>query len=228
MHATGLPPDVPHTPPPPKRSRRGLWIGIVAAVLVLCLCCISLAVVIWVERDKIGLNNLFGTSVPSGQLFTDPASGISLYYPADWEYTNDNGVIVFASSQEILDNVNASPSSGAAMAIMTSLFDESNLPAGISSRDPLAILNYAASAQVSGSFTPLQQARTLTIGSYPAASGVYQTTNEYGQQEAAHLTVIIKAPQIILAAGICPLSELGARQPQFEGILKSIRFQPAE
>ncbi len=216
----------PPPPPPPQRSRKWLWIGLAAGAVVICLCCV-LAVVIFNFRTDIPLiSSFFPTATPASLYYTNPASGISLYYPASWVY-EDTGdassgyTAIFASSQAILDDINNVPSTGAAMAVITGLTSpDFGIPSSVDSSSASAVLDYLAS-QAFSDMTVLEGIRELTISGYPAAAGIYSVTNDDLSQSTLYLVAILRNEEIIMAYGVSPQSEWPQYRPLMDLMLNS-------
>jgi hypothetical protein len=225
LPATELPPPPP--PPPARRSRTGLWIGIGAAVLLLCLCCAAVVAGLIIFKDRIpGLSNLLGGALTPGLRYSNSSTGISLTYPADWAYSDEATTASFASSQDILDNIEQPLTQGAALVIINPLITTDVLPSDVSPGDPVAVLNYVLGNNVSNGMTPVESPHAYTISSYPAASGAYTDMGTNGVLQATYLTVIVKGSDVLLIVSITPQTEWPQRRPQFEGMLNSLQFVP--
>jgi hypothetical protein len=217
--------ELPPPPPPPAKSRTGLWIGIAIGVVVLCICCVLVVAGVLVYEGKIpGLSNLFGTSTASGLPYSNATTGISLTYPADWVYSDTTGTATFASSQDIIDNIQSPLTQGAALVIIDPLITTDTLPSDVNPNDALAVLTYILGNNVNSTMTPIESPHAYTISSYPAASGAYSDMGSNNVQQATYLTAIVKGTDVLLIVSITPQTEWTQRRPQFESMLASIRF----
>jgi hypothetical protein len=222
-----LPPPPP--PPPPAKSRTGLWIGIAIGVVVLCLCCVLVVAGVLIYTGKIPLlSNLLGISSSRGLQYSNTTTGISLTYPADWVYLDDTGSTTFASSQDIIDNIQKPLTQGAALVIINPLITTAVLPSDVSPTDAVAVLNYIMGNNVTSGMTPVENPHAYIISTYPAASGVYSDTGSNGVQQATYMTVIVKGANVLLIISITPQGEWSQRRPQFEGMLNSLSFAPGK
>lgn len=216
----------PPPPPPPKRSHKGLWIGLGIAVVVVCLCCIVLIVGVYFFQLNVPvISNFFPSPTPTGLPYNNPAAGISLTYPATWQFSDSgdatNGfTIIFASSADILKDPTSSPKTGAALAIITNLMKTSDVTFTVDASSMGSVVDYIAStyfSNVSGG----QNLRTFTLNGNPAASGVYTMTNTSGAASTAYLITVLRNTEIILFFGVCPQTEWSQYQSAFDTIVNS-------
>jgi hypothetical protein len=216
----------PPPPPPPRRSRKGLWIGLAIAVIVLCLCCIVLVAGVYFFQINIPvLSNFFPSPTPTGLFYSNPQAGISLTYPATWQYSDSgdasNGfTIIFASSADVLKDSTNAPTSGAAMAIITNILTTGDLSFPVDANSMGAVVDYIATTYFNN-ITGGQNLRTFTLNGNPAASGVYTLTDTSGPPSNAYLTAVLRGAEIILFFGVCPQTEWSKYQSAFESIVNS-------
>jgi hypothetical protein len=216
----------PPPPPPPQRSRKGLWIGLGIGAVVLCLCCIVVLVVVYIYKQNIPfVSSFFPTPTPTGLLYENPSAGISLTYPATWQYAESGDAtygytIIFASSADILNDSTNSPQSGAALAIMTNILTTSDLSFTVDSSTMGSVVDYIATTYFSN-ISGGTNSRTFQLSGFPAASGVYTLTNSTGAPSSAYLITVLRNTEIILFFGVCPQSEWSQHQPAFDSIVNS-------
>ncbi len=220
------PREAPPPPPPPRKSKTGLTIGIVAGVIVVCLCCVAGGVAIYFERDQIA--SLFPSATPEGVLYNNDNMGISLRYPTGWILEESEGGVVFASSQEIIDS-NDFPASGAGFIVLR---DQAFLLAFTGDvSTPTAILEQIAdpaSGFLGEAGDGMEPARSFTVQGYPAASAPYPVPSSIGGTDLVEYVIVIlpdDTPLIII--GVCPQSEWTMHRPTFDGILTSLEIRPA-
>jgi len=213
-------------PPPPQRSRKGLWIGLAIGAVVLCLCCIVIVVGASFFGQNIPLiSDFFPSPTPNGLFYNNPSAGISLTYPATWQYSEQgdaaNGyLLIFASSADILNSTSNSLQTGAEMVIVTNALATSDLPFTVDASSMGSVVDYIAtdtSTNISGG----ENLRTFTLSGYPAASGVYSLANDTGGPSAAYITAVLRNDQIVVFFGVCPQTEWSQHQPSFDSIVNS-------
>jgi hypothetical protein len=228
MNENLAPLEAPPPPPPPRKSKTGLIVGIVAGVLVLCLCCVAVGVVIYVERNNIpAISGLFATPTPQGVSYSSSSMNLSLYYPPSWTYEESDGAVVFATSQNVIDSSDF-PASGAALAILRDESILSSLATGVDASSPEQILS--ALLDPNSSFfgdlgTVLEPVRSYVLGGNPAASAAYTFTSTGSPVLVGYFAVIVPAGTPIIIIGICPQSEWATHHPTFDGILASMDIQ---
>ncbi len=227
--ASYAPPPPP--PPPPQRSRAKLWIGLGIGLLVLCLCCAVTAAGLYVARDQIpAVGRLFPTPTPPGMLYTNPGAGLSLWYPQGWVYeeTSDSGgyLIFFASSQQVMDNSNATPRNGAVLAIFAKVIYTSDLPSNVNPNSPFDILAYMSDELLGSNKALMEEPRLLTIDSYPAASGIYRTRGTSNSISVVYITVVIHNQEITLFVSICEDVSWPQYRYQLQSMVQSVDFIP--
>ncbi|HEY5157335.1 MAG TPA: hypothetical protein VII93_05160 [Anaerolineales bacterium] len=212
-------------PPPPQRSRKGLWIGLAIGAVVLCLCCIVVVGVYFFRQNIPYISNFFPSPTPTGLSYNNPAAGISLTYPANWQYSESGDatsgyLIVFASSADVLNDSSNAPQTGAAMAILTNVMKTSDVSFTVNAGSMGDVVDYIATNY----FTNLSQGqnlRTFTLSGYPAASGLYTATNATGSPSVAYLIAVLRNDEIIMLFGVCPQTEWTQHQPTFDSIVNS-------
>jgi hypothetical protein len=213
-------------PPPPQRSRKGLWIGLTIGAVVLCLCCIVLVVGVYFFGQNIPLvSGFFPSPTPSGLYYTNPSAGISLTYPAAWQYSESGDassgyLLIFASSAEILNSASNAPQSGAALAVLTNVMAVGDLPFPADASSMVQVLDYIATQY----FTNIgqgQDQRTFALSGFPAASSVYTMTNDSGDPSTSYLITVLRNEEILVFFGVCPQTEWTQYQPTFDSIVNS-------
>jgi hypothetical protein len=213
-------------PPPPQRSRKGLWIGLGIAAVVLCLCGI-VAVGVYIFRQDIPfVSSFFPSPTPAGLFYTNPGAGISLTYPATWQYVESGDAasgytIILASSADILTNSNT-PQTGAVMAIFSNFSKTSDFSFTVNAGSMGDVVDYIATNSFSN-ISQVQNPHTFTLSGYPAASGVYTDIidTSTGDQSAIYLIAVLRNEEIIIFLGVCPQTEWSQHQPTFEWIVNS-------
>ena len=120
-------------PPPPQRSRKGLWIGLAIGTVVLFLFGILVVGVFFFGQKIPFISSIFPSPTPTGLFYNNPAAGISLTYPLTWQYSVTGDAkygysITLASSQDILTTPSRATETGAAMMVGTIILTNSNLP----------------------------------------------------------------------------------------------------
>ncbi|MCX6036257.1 MAG: hypothetical protein NTV38_15010 [Chloroflexi bacterium] len=213
-------------PPPPQPSRKGLWIGLAIAAVLLCLCCIVVVGVYFFRHNIPYISNFFPSPTPTGLFYDNPSAGISLTYPATWQYSDsgdatDGYTIIFASSAAILNDSTNTPQTGAAMAILTNVVTTSDLSFTVNAGSLGDVLDYIATNYFSN-LSQGQNLRTFTLSGYPAASGVYMATEDTGNPSAAYIITVLRNEEIIMFVGVCPQTEWAQHQPTFDSILNSV------
>lgn len=214
----------PPPPPPPKRSHKGLWIGLGIAVVVVCLCCIVLiAGVYFFQLNVPVISNFFPSPTPTGLSYNNPAAGISLTYPATWQYSDSgdatNGfTIIFASSAALLSDTTNSVTSGALMEIYTNSLKTSDVPFTVNASSMGDVVDFiATSSQISTG----QNTQIFTLSGLPAASGIYTLPNANGTPSTAYLVAVLRNDEIIVMASVCPQTEWSQYQSAFDTIVNS-------
>ena len=232
MSETYAPLVPPPPPPPPQKSRVGLIIGIVAGALVLCLCCAILGGVIYTQRKNIPfVSSLFPTPTPVGVLYSNPAVGISLYYPPSWVYQDDetSSTVFLATSQAVLD-ANSFPEGEAAMVLFHSATIFNGMPDSVDTSSPEEVLKYMVS-DTSGFFptgaSEYEPVRAYSIQGNPAASAVYTITDS-GTPYNWYVVFIAFKDVPVLAVSISSTDTWASYRPTFDGILNSIGTQPIQ
>ncbi len=213
-------------PPPPRRSRKGLWIGLAIAAVAICLCCIVVVVGVYFFGQNIPLiSNFLPSPTPSGLPYNNPSAGISLTYPAAWQY-NESGdaasgyLIIFASSADILTDSSNAPQTGAAMAVMTNVVRTGDLSFTVTANSMGEVVDYIANTY----FTNMsggQDIHTFTLSGYPAASGVYAMDTGTGSLSTAYITTVLRNDEVVLFFGVCPQTEWSQHQSTFDSLLNS-------
>ncbi len=214
----------PPPPPPPKRSHKGLWIGLGIAAVILCLCCIVIIVGVYFFQLKVPvISSFFPSPTPAGLPYSNPSAGISLTYPATWQYTESgdaaNGyIIIFASSAALLNDTTNSITTGAIMEIYTNSLKSSDIPFPVNASAMGDVVDFiATSSQISQG----KNTQTYTLSGYPAGSGVYTLPNSSGTLATAYLTAVLRNDEIIVIAAVCPQTEWSQYQPTFDSIVNS-------
>jgi hypothetical protein len=214
------PANVPPPPPPPpaRKSRLGLWLGIVGGIIVVCLCCAIIGGMAWVNRQNIpALSGLFASPTPQGVYYSNTSYGYSLYYPTGWIYNEQTtNTTVFATSQAALDSASVP---GAAMGFVVSNSADIPLPAGTDATSPESILGAFISSTFAGTSTVLEASRPYTLGSYPAASTVLSVSSGSNTNFTIYMTVIVTKSHTIIALGITPDGLMNQYRPTFDQIL---------
>jgi hypothetical protein len=213
-------------PPPPQRSRKGSWIGLAIAAVVLCLCCIVVVGVYFFRQNIPYISNFFPSPTPTGLFYDNPSAGISLTYPATWQYSDSGDAaygytIIFASSAAILNDSTNTPQAGAAMAILTNVVTTSDLSFTVNAGSLGDVLDYIATNYFSN-LSQGQNLRTFTLSGYPAASGIYMATEDTVYPSAAYIITVLRNEEIIMFVGVCPQTEWAQHQPTFDSILNSV------
>lgn len=214
----------PPPPPPPKRSRKGLWIGLGIAVVLLCLCCIVLVAGVYFFQIKVPvISNFFPSPTPAGLPYNNPAAGISLTYPATWQYSEfgdaTNGfTIIFASSAALLTDTTNSVMTGALMEIYTNSLKTSDIPFNVNAGSMRDVVDYIAT---SSEITLGQSTKIYAVSGFPAASGIYTLPNSSGINSTAYLIAVLRNDEIIVIAAVCPETEWAQYQPAFDSIVMS-------
>ncbi len=203
-----LHPPPPPPPPPPPRSRGKVWLGIGVGLIALCLCCAFVAIGLYAARDQIpAIGRLFPTPTPPGLLYSNPGAGFNIWYPQGWVYEEeqqDGGYfIVFASSQQIMDNADSTPRNGAVLLVLSNVLSTGDLPSNVNPNSPLQVLEYVSSLILGNNRTPIEEPRLLTIDSYPAASGVYRTPGTSNNIAIVYMTIVLHDQEIVILGGIC-------------------------
>jgi hypothetical protein len=228
-----------YPPPPPQRSRKGLWIGLAIGAVVLCLCCIVVVLGVFFFGQNIPyLSNFFSSPTPtfpptpipsptlSGLFYNNPSVGISLTYPDTWQYVESGDAtsgytIIFASSADILNSPTSAPETGAAVAILTHFMTIYDIPFTVNASAMGDVLDYINADYFD---YPLQgeTPRTFTLGGYPAASNLYTMTSDTGIPEAALIIAVLRNEIILLFSGVCPQSEWSQYKLIFSTIMNSV------
>ncbi|HEX7620808.1 MAG TPA: hypothetical protein VF359_06365 [Anaerolineales bacterium] len=214
----------PPPPPPPQRSRKGLWIGLGIGLVVLCLCCILVLVGVYFFKLNIPvLSNFFPSPTPTGLTYDNPSAGISLTYPATWQYsdsgdTTSGYTIIFASSAEILTNPSNSFQTGAIMEIFTNSLKISDLPFTVDASSMGSVVDYVAT---SSSISQGENPQTITVSGFPAASGIYTLPGSAGSPSTVYLVAVLRNDEIIILFGVCSQIEWSQYKPTFESIVNS-------
>jgi hypothetical protein len=216
-------------PPPPRSSRKALWIGLIIGAAILFLCLLAAIVGIYFFRLDIPiLSDLLPTPKPPDLVYNNPATGIKLNYPAAWKYseTGDaaNGyAIIFASSEEILNNSSNAPQTGAALAILTNFVTTGDLSFQVTADTMGGVVDFIAT-QFFSNFDAGQNLRTYSLDGLPAASRLYTMTNDTGGPSAVDVTAVLRNDVILLIFSICPQREWSLYQGSFSSILDSLRL----
>jgi hypothetical protein len=210
-------------PPPPQRSRKGMWIGLAIGVVVLCLCCIILVGVTLFRQEIPIISNFFPSPTPAVMYYDNPSAGISLTYPAAWQFVESGYEILFSSSAEFLNDPAALPTSGAILDIMTNTLPASDIPFAVEVSSMNNVVDYIATNLFSG-FSQSQNSKTFTLSGYPAGSGTYTGSVDAGAPTVAYLTVVLRNEEILLFLGMCRQTEWVQYQPTFDSILNSVRI----
>jgi hypothetical protein len=223
--------SLPPPPPPPKKSRTGLTIGILAGLLVLCLCCLALLAVGYFERDRIpGLSRLFASPTPEGLHYTYPAMGISLTYPYNWVYSQESDTTVtFANSQAAIDSTDLLAGS-VGVVIVRDAGLLTGLPAGTDTSSPEAIVAAIFDPQQAfgeGSTTVLEPVRSFTLDGHPAASLAYSFQPTGSAADVFYLTLVLPEGTPVVAIAVCLESDWAQFRPVIDGLLASLSIQAA-
>lgn len=220
---------LPPPPPPPRSSRKPLWIGLAIGAALLFLCFLAAIVGIYFFKLDIPiLSDLFPTPKPPDLVYNNPTAGIKLNYPATWKYseTGDavNGyAIIFASSEEILNNSSNAPQTGAALAILTTFVTTGDLSFPVNADSMGEVVDFIAT-QFFSNFDAGQGLRTYTLDGFPAASRLYTMTNDTDGPSAVDVTAVLRNDVILLIFSICPQREWSLYQGTFSSILDSLRL----
>lgn len=211
-------------PPPPKRSHKGLWIGLGIAAVILCLCCIAIIVAVYSFQLNIPvISSFFPSPTPSGLPYNNPTAGISLTYPATWQYTESgdaaNGyTIIFASSATLLNDTTNSVTTGAIMEIYTNSLKTSDIPFPVNASAMGDVVDYIAT---STQITQGQTTQTFTLSGFPAGSGIYTLPSSSSTTMTAYITAVLRNEEIVIIAAVCPQTEWSQYQPAFDSIINS-------
>jgi len=214
-------------PPPSRRSRKGLWLGLAIGVVVLCPCCIVIGIGIYLFGQNIlNISSFFPSPTPTGLFYSNPSAGISLTYPSTWQYSESgdaaNGyTIIFASSEDILNNSTNAPQTGAAMAILTNVVTASDLSFTVDASSMGNVVEYIATTIYPGIRND-QDLRTFTLSGYPAASVVYTITSDTGSPSTAYFIGVLRNTEIIMFIGVCSQAEWSQQKSTFDSIINSV------
>ena len=215
----------PRHPSHSSPSRCRLWTrrAIVAAAVCLFL---MFAFVSYHYRAELPMvSNFFSTPTSTHYSLNNGSAGISFSYPTDWKYAQsgnpaDGFAIVVASSQDILDNVNNVPKTGAAMLVHTQSMAAGDFPFSVDASAMTKVLDSIA-AQFSN-FSQGQNVHAFTLSGFPAASGVFTASNTSLPPSTVYLVTVLRNKEIILIFSICPQSEWSQYQPVLDDILNSM------
>jgi hypothetical protein len=216
-------------PPPPQHSRKGLWIGLIIGAIVVCLCCITVVVVTFSNRQNIPiLSSFFPSPTPEGLPYNNSDAGISLIYPVTWKYDESGDatsgyMVFFASSADILSDSSNAPKAGAAMIILTNAISTSDLSFPVDASSMGSVVDYMASVYFSN-ISGGQNLHNFTLSGLPAASGVYSMTDSNGTLSSAYIVTVLRNDEIILLFGVCPETEWAQNQPSFDSIINSAKI----
>ncbi|MEZ0396724.1 MAG: hypothetical protein ABWK53_09900 [Anaerolineales bacterium] len=224
-------PPPPPPPPPPPRSRGKIWLGIGLGLIALCFCCAVAAIGLYAARNQIpAIGQLFPTPTPPGLLYNNPAAGFSLWYPQGWVYEEDREdggyFIVFASSQQVLDNSDSTPRNGAALIIFAGVLSTSDLPSNVSPNSPLQVLEHVSDLLMGNDRTLMEEPRLLTLDSYPAASGIYATTGTSNTIAVTYVTIVLRNQDVMVLVGLCEDVSWPQYRYPLQAMVQSINFTP--
>jgi hypothetical protein len=170
------------------------------------------------------ISSFFPSPTPTGLFYNNATAGISLTYPAAWQYSESGDAtfgynIIFASSADILNNSTSTPQTGAIMEIITNSMKTSDVPFTVVASSMGDVVDYIAT---STNISQGQKPHTFILSGYPAASGVYTMTNTTGDPSAVYIIAVLRNDEIIMLFGVCPQTEWEQHQPTFDSIVNSV------
>jgi hypothetical protein len=218
---------LPPPPPPVQRSRKGLWIGLGIGAVVLFLCCLVIGVAAYLNWAKI--TNFFYTQ--TAQSYTNPAAGVSLYYPPGWQYLESGDAsfgyeVILASSAEILNSSTGIPQTGAEMIVVTNWMTTSDFTFPVDASSMGAVVDYFA-ADIFTDTIQGQNLHTFKVSGYPAASGLYVGVIDSGSAStpsAVYIVPVLRGQEIVLLVGVCPETEWTQYRSTFDSIINSVEL----
>lgn len=161
-------------PAAPAKKRTGLVVGILLASAA-CLCLLAgliAGVVLLFRSDAVAFWQW--------QQYTNTEKGFRLSYPNDWVYEESEDGVVFASSQDVLDQ---GPESGGAGLVILYLPPTLFLPSS-----PAEVIHFFASSGEWGNTEIIGQVRELEVSGYLAASAEFASFDQM-EDVAYHMIV---------------------------------------
>jgi hypothetical protein len=228
MDTISSPPQSFPPPPPPQPSRKGLWIGLATGAVILCLCCMIVVGTYIFRQDIPIISSFFSSPTPAGLYYDNPSAGISLTYPATWQYSESGDAttgysIVFASAENILANPSNTIQTGAAFVVWTNVLTTSDLSFTVNASSMADVVDFIVTSLFTG-ISQGQNLHTFTLSGYPAASGFFTVSDDSGYPSEAYITAVLRNAEIIMLVGVCPSTEWAQHQPTFDSILNSVNI----
>jgi hypothetical protein len=220
-------------PPPPERSRAGLIPGILEGVIAVGLCIAVIAGLAYWQRDKIPfIANLLPTPTPVGNLYSNPAMGIRLYYPLEWVSNEDEsgGMVTFSNSQAMLDG-KGFPADAILLILIRRADLREEIPADVDPYNPEDLLRMVKSGEngiFSETAVELEGLRSYTLNGHPAASTIFLNTGTEMPPYIAYLVVIATDDIPVIAVVVLPQDGWESRRPAVDDILNTLEIQPMQ
>jgi hypothetical protein len=212
--------------PAPERRRRGLTSGILETIIAAGLVVAVIAGIAFWQRNNIPfVANLFPTATPPGKLYSNPAMGLSLYYPTEWvSVDRSDGMVGFSNSQPMLDGKDL-PADGIMLLLFRSAEFRGQVPADVDPHSPVDLMHLILSGEngiLSETATQLEALRSYEINGNQAASTVYLNTGTGMPPYVVYVVVIATQDIPVIAVAVFNQTDWEARRPAVDEVLGTL------
>lgn len=226
----GTPSETPQVSPPPARKKTGLVIGILAVLLICCLCLVAAGIGVYFYRDQIpGVSGLFATPTPEGVRYDGVWLGVHLYYPTGWfaEESQEDNTVAFFSSPGIMDAPEFPPN-GAVFAILRDQFIlESFQLEGVDITSPASLLEFLPNMFSGASMEEVEAPVLGEVAGYPGGQSLYLMDDGVQVRTVVGFAVAMSGDLPTVVLYIVDEAIWPATRPIMEGILSSLSIDAA-
>jgi hypothetical protein len=226
----GIQSETPQVSPPPAKKKTGLIIGIVAVLLICCICLVAAGIGAYFYRDQIpGVSGLFATPTPEGVRYDSPWLGIHLVYPTGWaiEESEEDHTVAFFSSAEVIDADEFLPDS----AIFVVLRDRSMLESfqliDVDITSPASILEYLPNLFGAENMEEIEAPTLGEVAGYPGGRSLYVMDDGVQIRTTVGFAVAMSGDVPTLVLYLVDEAIWPTTRPVIEGILSSLSIDAA-
>jgi hypothetical protein len=202
---------------PPRPSRRKQLIGIIGIF------CISIVVIAYTIP-------IYPAFFPPTTLYKNSSAGFNINYPKTWEYQEQGGgssgyIITFSSSQSIPEKLIRRPDQKSAwLIVIPYTISTSQLPTNVKPTSLIDVLNYVSQQYLSENLSMVEQPKNTKIGTFPAASAIYESTDNNGDKVIYDVSVTLHNDYYAFFMGVCVKDYWPFYRQQIEAMLQSVDF----
>ncbi|MEW6586242.1 MAG: hypothetical protein AB1442_11615 [Nitrospirota bacterium] len=227
----GIQSETPQVSPPPAKKKTGLVIGILAVLLICCICLVAAGIGVYFYRDQIpGVSGLFATPTlaptptPEGVRYDSDRLGIHLYYPAGWylEEDEEDNIVAFISSPDILEAPEFPPNGAVFVLMRDRIILEGFQMEGVDVTSPAAILEYLPDMFGAEDMEEIEAPVLVQVAGYPGGRSLYVMDDGVQIRTVVGFAVAMSGDLPTIALFLVDETIWPATRPVMEDILSSL------